>query len=399
MRYLIWISLLTLLCGSCSAAYSPSIPAFDLSLSATIGPTQFQGTLAAINTQTAEREASTRPIAPSPSPTPAVEPAPALATAPSATPPAIMATAPLSSQTPTPDFSLTAGWAGYLSFETSQAFSPTPPFSLDSLQGTPILASYSVKQPLLLYFSGEGSMGSIFDPFRLDVVTPRLYLYSDGLFLVGDEKGQILQKQLSQSDISALLAKLRQLGFYQLQTNGQADQSDPLYHFGPGQYQQVSDASFTEIKTFGATPKEISIYEPLLPYIVQPLKNILAYLNNYRPAGLSPYQPDRLLAEVMPGRNPDLTDQLASLSWPATLPAPDEVSANGFLYLQGQPAATLYSLIGNHEYGVFTYNGDEYTVDAIAPIFPHECQNRAIAPASASLPAYQQNFICMKPNS
>ncbi|MDR3576994.1 MAG: hypothetical protein P4L50_24275 [Anaerolineaceae bacterium] len=361
---LICISVLLLLCSSCA---SPLVPAST--------PTPVAG-LASPTVQTA------------------VEPAPDLAPVLSAIPTDAATAISTPSQTPTPDASLTAGWVNYQSTETTIMSSPTPPFSLDTLKGTPMVTSYPVKQPLLLYFSGEGHMGSIFDPFQVDVVTPRLYLYSDGLLLVGDEKGQILQKQLSQSEMKALLAKLRQLGFYQLQTNGQADPSDPLYHFGPGQYQQFTDASSTEIQTFGAAPRAIGIYEPLLPYVVQPLKNILAYLNHYRPAGLSPFQPDRLLAMVIPGHNPDLPDQPASLPWPADLPAPDQVSANGFLYLEGSSATTLYGLMSNHEYGVFTYQGNEYTVDALAPIFPNQCQNRAIDPATVSLPVYQQNFIC-----
>jgi hypothetical protein len=101
------------------------------------------------------------------------------------------------------------------------------------------------------------------------------------------------------------------------------------------------------------------------------MKNILQYLDEYEPVGMTPYFPDRILLWVQVGRDPyDENLPTTTTPWDESLPSLD--TANQIMYVDGDAAKEIYLLFDNTNAGkVFTQNGREYTV-YINVVLPHE---------------------------
>jgi len=243
------------------------------------------------------------------------------------------------------------------------------PSNTPTLAPTPF-PTYPTKQVLLEYVvTGDHSL---FDIYYVDGLSTEsnLILYSDGQLIISGKKYE--QKILSDHEITQLLSKLESLGFYTLQSNQKYDPTDKLYNFGSDQYESSFDGLYDCVVLNGARPRTLCVYESLKQYLVPGMKNILHFLDNYRPAGLSPYYPDRMFLWIQEGRDPN-NDNLPkeAIPWPASLPAPD-TSNYGMTFVDGIAAKTIYSLFANvNSEQVFTYNGIEYTV-LIQIVLPHE---------------------------
>jgi len=117
--------------------------------------------------------------------------------------------------------------------------------------------------------------------------------------------------------------------------------------------------------------------------VVSPIKAVLRLLKNYRPAGLKPYHPTRLLVWVYAGRDlfeavqpqydgtPTATPHVQV--WPADLPPlVDWWGGMDFnrVFIQGDFVEPVLNLNLLEHYGVFTDRGQEYTI-LITPLLPH----------------------------
>ncbi len=235
------------------------------------------------------------------------------------------------------------------------SLTPTPPFPPYSLK--PVYMEYRVEGPLSKWSSTLGIYHETI-----------MVMYSDGQLII-NRNGSIMEKLLSKQEVCSFLSKLNQMGFYSIETNQAHDQTDPLYNFS-SEYRKVYDALYYSITLSGDSPRTIYISEPYKDYLVQPMKNILSYLDNYSPVNMTPYQPDRLVLLAMQGRNMFADENAVAIplpeGWP-TLKTPDQK----IIYFEGIKAAEVFKLFDYPYNKVFVENNQEYTVMAL-PILPHE---------------------------
>jgi len=193
-------------------------------------------------------------------------------------------------------------------------------------------------------------------------------LYDDGEMIIPGEIYK--QKTLSPNEVQQFLSKLEGFGFYSLESNQLHDPTDKLYDYGSN-YQRVYDAHLYCILVHAERSRELCVYEPGIPFLIPKMKNILEYLNEYEPAGVSPYYPDRILVWSQAGRNPyDNNLPTTIIPWDKHFP-PLDISSP-IMYVDGETAKQIYILFDNANAGkVFNQDGKEYTV-YINVILPHE---------------------------
>jgi hypothetical protein len=250
--------------------------------------------------------------------------------------------------------------------EQSSTASLTPTKARPTLTAFPF---YQDKQIIFDYYRiGDHSIYDIFfepDFFRS---YSRLVLYADGQLIIPGETYK--QKILSPIESEQFLYKLEELGFYSLESNQKHDPTDKLYDYG-NNYQVSYDGRLYCILVNTDKTKKLCAYEPDLQYLTPKMKNILQYLDEYEPVGMTPYFPDRILLWVQVGRDPyDENLPTTTTPWDESLPSLD--TANQIMYVDGDAAKEIYLLFDNTNAGkVFTQNGREYTV-YINVVLPHE---------------------------
>ena len=159
---------------------------------------------------------------------------------------------------------------------------------------TPWIKVYPTKKALLIYST------SFRDEYTLHFMDwgdfypqPYFVLYEDGqiIFGIGGH-----EKQLSQADTQAIIAKLEQLEFPKLQEAYEGD-PDSIFTVPPDMDYNPSSSNI-EITFDVNGPKTIRYQKYWEEHLTQPMKEIISYLNNFSSAGATPYQPDRLLVSV-----------------------------------------------------------------------------------------------------
>jgi hypothetical protein len=198
---------------------------------------------------------------------------------------------------------------------------------------------------------------------------PKLVLYTDGQMIIPGETYR--QKVLSADEINQFLSELEALGFYSLESNQKHDPTDKLYDYG-NKYQRSYDGTKTCISANTNKPRNLCVYDPDQQFLIPEMKNLLQYLDEYEPAGLTLYYPDRILLSIDIGRNTYDKNLPAQASpWPDGLP-PLGISSGEILFLDGEMAKNIYAHFGNNVSGyVFNQNGMEYTA-YIHIVLPHE---------------------------
>ena len=213
--------------------------------------------------------------------------------------------------------------------------------------------------------------------------TPHVVLYTDGEFFIPGDYSWYLETTLSTAQMCTLLERIANTGFFQIPGTGALGRDDPIYSFAatpevsygaPAQYIQVN----------GNPAQIVGIYSPYKDYVISPIKSVLRLLNNYRPAGLKLYKPDRLLLVVDEGRS--LFDELTSYHdnrptatpqlrvWPAQLPPLADLWGRltyHQVFIQGDLVEPMLNLNLPQHFGVFTDQGQEYTV-IMRPLLPDE---------------------------
>jgi hypothetical protein len=190
-----------------------------------------------------------------------------------------------------------------------------------------------------------------------------------------------MQKTLSADEVKMFFAKLDSLGFFSLESNQKHDEEDKLYNFG-GHYQNVYDGLKYCILVNYDKSKQLCAYEPYMQFLIPEMKNILKYFDEYKPDGLTPYDPDRILLSTRladPNRN-DLSangtlwdERFPSLEFSLRKIRNDAYDLPvSIMYIQGDLAKEIYRFLRNsHSHGLFIQNGINYIVD-VDIVLPHE---------------------------
>lgn len=267
--------------------------------------------------------------------------------------------------------------------ETPIVISPTPsqlPTSTITPSSTPTLSPsfapsatpyptfppYSTKQVIFSY-SIYGNHGS-FDGVLGYAPHSNIVLYTDGQLIISGKPYR--QKQLSGEEINRLFSQLETMGFYSLETNQKHDPTDLLYDF-KGQFEETYDGLHVCLMDV-VKDREICVRDHLREFLIQPMKDILQFLDNYEPKNMSVYQADRLLLsiEAQPPawyiiENPEV------IPWSVNFPS-IETDKWKMLYVEGEIASQIFSLYGSqYDARLVNANGVEYYV-IVRPVLPHE---------------------------
>ena len=247
----------------------------------------------------------------------------------------------------------------------------TEPASTPSFTPFP---SYPTKKVLFEYYIlGQRSN---FDIFYDDYsgVLPIIVLYEDGQMLVGQG-----QKVLSADEMQRFLSKLDTLGFFSIKSNQQYDTTDKLYDFG-NNYQEVNDGLKYCILVDAERSRNLCAQEDYLPYLVPEVKSIIKYLDEYKPTGLIPYEPDRILLSIEPVDSNSEAWSAIATPWDNRLPSLEfspltkyiDGPPASILYFEGNMAKEIYSFLNNSpSEGIFVQDGKKYIVQ-VDVVLPHE---------------------------
>ncbi len=237
------------------------------------------------------------------------------------------------------------------------------------------LPFYQNKKVIFDYYAiGDHSIYDFFFGLGSFRSYSKLVLYDDGQMIIPGETYK--QKVLSADEIEQFLSKLETLGFYSLKSNQEHDPTDQLYDYG-NNYQKSYDGRLHCISVKTDKARNLCVYEPDLQFLIPKMKNVLQYLDEYEPAGIIPYFPDRILLWVQVGRDP-YNDNLpeTAIPWADHLPSLESSSQN-IMYVDGNAAKEIYMLFDSTNAGkVFTQNGKEYTA-YLNVILPHETVTNA----------------------
>lgn len=212
-----------------------------------------------------------------------------------------------------------------------------------------------------------------FAEFINDILIEKpLILYDDGQMITNGR-----QKVLSADEMKKFFSKLDALGFSSLESNGMHDETDKLYNFGD-QYKESFDGLQDCVSVNIDKPRSLCAYEEYMQFLVPEMKKILKYFSEYKPTGLTPYYPDRILLSTRPA-NPDTDDLHGNAPiWDKRFPSLAFSLPNRYnipvtvRYIQGDMAKEIDRFMENsHSHGVFIQDGKKYIVDYII-VLPDE---------------------------
>ena len=177
------------------------------------------------------------------------------------------------------------------------------------------------------------------------------------------------------------MLKLETSGFYTLESNQKHDPTDVLYDFAD-KYEEVRvyDGLKNCILVNADKSRNLCVHDSYRQFLIPEMKGLLQYLNDYKPAGLTPYYPDRILLsisttdpsnEALPATATPWNENFPSLEFSRPGKFFDDISTST-MYIDGEMAKDIYMFINNSETGgMFTQNGKEYLV-FIRVLLPHE---------------------------
>ena len=255
------------------------------------------------------------------------------------------------------------------------------------------IKNYPTKKALVVYGTSWRNEYTInFIEWGDFYIEPYLILYEDGQLMFGIG-GSI--KQLSKTETDEILIKLEQLGFFQIQANNEADLlngvKNPLYSFPTVEEPAPNNNLPLIVLTVNRQEtKSISYRKEWENYLIRPMKDIIAYLDNISSAGATPYQPDRMLVAFDGEENKRIPEDATIIPWPDDVTSPRQWSYMGVLYLDGAEAQKLYQAAGEKLYAYFSFEGKNYHV-YLRPILPHECH---IYHLYEEAPPAQPYFTC-----
>lgn len=257
---------------------------------------------------------------------------------------------------------------------TPTGIRPTEPPSTPTFTPFPIYHNKGVVFNYLVS-GNQADWDSFFDPPSGNIVT-RLVLYDDGQLLIAGVDETYKQKILSPTEINSFLLKLEALGFYSLESNQQHDQTDRLYNFG-NNYQESAGGLRYCVSMNTDKSRTLCVREPYTQFLIPKMKDILQYLDEYQPAGMTPYYPDRILVDIQSDTDPSVANPPA-ISWDEHFPSleydPNRFTSgtsNQVVFIDGAMAREIHLFFEGEDMKVVTQNGEEYVV-WIRVLLPHE---------------------------
>lgn len=269
--------------------------------------------------------------------------------------------------------------------ETAMATStltPTPtriqPTELPSTPSFTPFPHYPNKRVVFDYYvvGNQADWDIFFDTPSGNILT-KLVLYDDGQILIAGTGETYKQKVLSSAEIKSFLLKLETLGFYSLESNQKHDPTDDLYNF-EGKYEEVGIIGGLRdcILVDADKSRNLCVHESYMQFLIPEMKNILQYLDAYKPAGLTPYYPDRILITIQIAdsslENPPV------IHWDERFPPLEKDpkrytsdTSNQVIYIDGDMAKEIYLFFEGTDTKVVSQNGKEYIV-YLRVLLPHE---------------------------
>lgn len=208
---------------------------------------------------------------------------------------------------------------------------------------------------------------------------PLLVIYTDGLMIAsrsGDSK--IRTKVLNTKEVCSFINRLDTLGYYTLEDSRSTDETNPIYDFG-SKYQPVDEGRFATLTVNLTNPKSVSFFEPYRKFLARPMRRIMEFVETYNPGGFKPYQPDRLILFVKPGRDANVEKAVRARAWDLETLILQELADVPYTFLEGEQAVNVYALLTKYGTPIFLENELEYTV-TVRLLYPHEIVNVGSAP-------------------
>jgi hypothetical protein len=204
----------------------------------------------------------------------------------------------------------------------------------------------------------------------------KLALYEDGQMILAGEGETYQQKTLSADEMDRFLSKLDALGFYLLESNQQHDPTDKLYDYGSN-YQDVSDGLKDCLLVNAGQSRNLCVSESDRQYLIPEMKKILKYVDTYQPAGMTAYDPDRILLTIQ-AADPSV-DNPPAVPWPEHFPSLDPSTPGRYvagtdsqvLYLEGDLAKKIFHFFEGAHIQAVSQDGDEYIL-FLRVVLPHE---------------------------
>ncbi len=202
-------------------------------------------------------------------------------------------------------------------------------------------------------------------------------LYLDGTLLVrGARLGKpswYMQKELEPYQMCAILNRLKGEGFFKFPGDGSKGVEDPIYTMKtPVSFDPTAPNYIIQVN--GDPARMVTIQAAHTTELVWSMRQSYLFFKNERPGGMQPYQPDRLLLSIQPGRG-SAPQGLEVMSWPNDLPGLATLAGSSpgrAVLITGQAIKTILTLFDGHPDGLlFTQFGDRYFV-AMRPLLPHE---------------------------
>lgn len=230
------------------------------------------------------------------------------------------------------------------------------------------IKTFPTKKALLIYgtYNKTQYTGNFIEwgDFYLE---PYVILYEDGQLILTNS---YLEKHISQAEVETIITRLKQLGLPQMQEIYEVD-SNSIFTVPPDlDYNPSSSNILITLDENG--PITIRYQDYWKEHLIQPMKEIVSYLNSFSTDSATFFQPDRLLVAVNSEDQEFIWEGEPIIPWPQDVTSPLHRSYGGVLYLEGIEALRLFKAAGEKLRVVFSFEGENYIV-YLRPILPHEC--------------------------
>jgi len=165
----------------------------------------------------------------------------------------------------------------------SPSFTPAPPTRTPKPSATPLPTP---KPYLIKLFQGAGDgVDEMYICLHIYAPFPRFILYEDGQLIFYD-KGRLLEVFLTGAEISNLLGKIEETGYFKI-----GDSFEEQYDLPAGiQYGEGGWGVSVSVKG-----KDAYIHPELNQYLIQPIKDTVSIIQAYQTKGnVKPYLPEKI---------------------------------------------------------------------------------------------------------